>query len=175
MATTEKKSKARGAANKSSPRSKSAPKTTASEKTGGHEGKSEKQDKGPKRAQLLRGDQQMLQTPQSAGVTVEPVHKPSGKKYTEKSLILVGTWVTLADTKNVPVELVGHEAVVSSAPIKTSDGDEQIPFRHQYQDEDSRFTVQTRDEYSAVVPNLTVDDFQDISYNGRAGLLGRKG
>lgn len=120
------------------------------------------------RAKLLMGDTRAGVTPEPT--TVEPVNRPSGAKYREKYLIRNGTWVTLADTENVPKELVGHEAFVVSAPIKVSDGDEQVPFRHEYQDEDTRFTVQTRDEYSAIVPNLTVKDFKDISYNGRTGL-----
>jgi len=96
----------------------------------------------------------------------EPVEDDGGKV-----LLLPGTWVILADTENVPEEVVGHEACITVAPAKVSDGDEQIPFRHQYQDEDTRFTVQTRDMYSATIPNLTVDDFEVVSTNGRTGLV----
>jgi len=93
------------------------------------------------------------------------------KTYTEKpALILAGTWVILGNTNRVPEELVGHEAYVTVAPMKFSDGDEQIPMRHQYQDADTEFSVRTRDQFSATVHGLTVADFAVISTNGRHGL-----
>jgi hypothetical protein len=141
----------------------------------------EEEDDG--RAKLQMGDPSAGQTPDPEAVEAaeaEAAEKaeeigqlPAGEgesEYEEKTLLLPGTWVVLADTPRVPIEVVGHEACVTFAPVKTSDGDEQIPFRHQYQDEDITFTVQTRDAYNATVTGLTREDFAEISYNGRAGL-----
>jgi hypothetical protein len=131
---------------------------------------------GDKRAKLPMADPYAGMTPgplpaaEGEEEEEEGEKKSTGAKYEEKTLILPGTWVILADTPNVPKEVVGHEAAVTLAPTKTSDGDEQIPTRHQYQDEDTRFTVETRDMYSATIPNLTKDDFEVVSFNGRAGL-----
>lgn len=130
------------------------------------------------RAQLAMGDPSAGQTPNPSEVEAAEAEaeeqaesgETSGESYEEKSLILPGTWVLLADTPRVPKEVIGHEACVTIAPVKTSDGDEQIPWRHQYQDEDITFTVQTRDAFGATVTGLTVEDFLEISYNGRAGL-----
>jgi len=133
------------------------------------------------RAKLQLGDPSAGQTPDPEAVEAAeaeaaeqaaeaPEQLPTGEEYEEKTLLLPGTWVVLADTPRVPIEVVGHEACVTFAPVKTSDGDEQIPFRHQYQDEDITFTVQTRDAYNATVTGLTREDFAEISYNGRAGL-----
>lgn len=84
-------------------------------------------------------------------------------------VILEGTWVRLGDGENIPEELRGHEACVVNAPIKMSDGDAQVPYRHQVQDKDAVFTVRTRDEYSATL-EATRDDFAVISNQGRVGL-----
>ncbi len=135
---------------------------------------SEKKEAKPKRRQLLLGDPQASQTNPDVVDTPVPEEgkgKPgSGAKYVEKQMLLVGTWVVLADTKNVPEELVGHHAYITYTQMKTSDGDEQIPVRHQYQDEDTTYTVKTRDEYSATLEGLKREDFKTISTNGRVGL-----
>jgi len=134
----------------------------------------EKKEAKPKRRQLLMGDPRASQTNPDVVDTPVPEEgkgkSTSGAKYTEKQMLLVGTWVVLGDTKNVPEELVGHHAYITYAQMKTSDGDEQIPTRHQYQDEDTTYTVKTRDEYSATLEGLSRDDFKTISTNGRVGL-----
>lgn len=89
-------------------------------------------------------------------------------------LILVGTWVTLASNDNFPEEVWGHEAQVIDAPMKNSDGDEAVPRAHQYQDEDTVFTVRTRDEYSATLAAKR-EDFADISLKGGRVGLGHSG
>jgi hypothetical protein len=99
-----------------------------------------------------------------------PKKKTSAKVVEKPALILAGTWVILGNTNRVPEELVGHEAYVTVAPMKFSDGDEQIPMRHQYQDADTEFSVRTRDQFSATVHGLTVADFAVVSNNGRHGL-----
>ena len=89
-------------------------------------------------------------------------------------LLYEGTWVTLASTDNFPEEVWGHEAYITNAPMKNSDGDEKVPYPHQYQDEDTVFTVRTRDEYSATL-FATRDDFADISLKGGRVGLGHSG
>ena len=109
-------------------------------------------------------------TASSAKNTEVKKKKASAPKVQEKSVVILsGTWVRLGKGKNIPEELRGHEACVTDAPIRYSDGDEQIPFRHQYQDEDAVFTVRTRDEYSATL-QVTRADFDAVSLNGRIGL-----
>jgi hypothetical protein len=104
----------------------------------------------------------------------EEAPKPSKKqlaamKLEKPRLIHNGTWVTLGQGDDIPEELRGHDACVIVAPMKNSDGDEQIPFAHQYQDDDTVFTVRTRDQYSAEI-QAKREDFAVISDNGRSGL-----
>ena len=103
----------------------------------------------------------------------EEIFSPEVEEVSEDEkmpLILAGTWVTLAESDNIPEEVWGHEAQVTEAPMKNSDGDEAIPWRHQYQDEDTVFTVRTRDQFSATL-SAKRGDFAVISdRGGRAGL-----
>src|SRR5262245_36482003 len=95
-----------------------------------------------------------------------------GKKKTAEerpALIREGTWVVLGSTKNVPEELQGHQACVTIAPMKRSDGDEVNPRPHEYQEKDTVFTVRTRDEFSATL-EVTRADFATVSNQGRTGL-----
>lgn len=100
----------------------------------------------------------------------------------EWSEILEGTFVRLsneletADGERSPC--AGAEAVVVRAPLAPMPQD--LTHRNttnhtkMLQPPDTLFTVRTRDQYSMLI-NVTRDDFEEVSNNGRAGLLARKG
>jgi hypothetical protein len=93
---------------------------------------------------------------------------PAGTKEKPR-MILVGTWVRLGTGKNIPEEVRGHDAQVTEAPMKRSDGDATVPSPHMYQEDDTVFTLRTRDEYSATI-QATRAEFDVVSNQGRTGL-----
>lgn len=61
-------------------------------------------------------------------------------------VIKTGWWVRLQAAEGVPDWAVGRDAMVTRAPVKVSEGDDEFsPDRYEYQEEDTEFLVKIRD------------------------------
>jgi hypothetical protein len=85
-------------------------------------------------------------------------------------VVLAGYWVRLADDGIVPAEMVGHLAQIVDSPWKPAPiGAPDQPIGGYIFDDTGTFIVRTRDQYNALVQDLTLDSFSEIDEN-RVGV-----
>lgn len=112
------------------------------------------------------------------GNPVEEPPEPTGDDSEDLPLILVGAWVRLKSDETVPEDLWGRLAAVVEAQVFVDSGldtegrprkDARSPRPVEYQTEDARFIVRTRDERSEEL-ECTRESFLAVYQNGRHGI-----
>lgn len=73
-----------------------------------------------------------------------------------------GDWVRLGNTDRIPVEVQGHIAAVTDAPIVRHEWCVESPRYHEHQDPKVPITVQTRDQYNMLL-TISRDDIAEVS------------